>query len=93
VVAELNDFIALSHGHMAGVPVHDAVAVAHVIWPDLLQTVHCNIEVECASELCRGRTEVDRFGRTGRPANARAAVDVDADRLVALLVERIASLG
>ncbi len=93
VVAELIDFFMRSHGDMPGAPVHDAVAVAHVVWPDLICTVHCNIEVECASDLTRGRTEVDRFGRTGRPPNAHAAVEIDGDRLVRLLVDRIGSQG
>ena len=93
VVAELIDFFMRSHGDMPGAPVHDAVAVAHVVWPDLLRTERCNIEVECGSDLCRGRTEVDRFHRTGREPNAHAAVGIDGPLLVRRLVERIASLG
>ena len=48
---------------MPGTPVHDALAVAHVIRDDLLRTERCNVEIDCASELCRGRTVVDLWKR------------------------------
>jgi inosine-uridine nucleoside N-ribohydrolase len=69
------------------------MAVAHVIRPGLVTTEHRNVEIDCASELCRGRTVVDLLRKTGRPPNARVATDVDADGFLDLLVERIASLG
>ena len=50
-------------------------------------------EVERVSELCRGRTVVDLWLRTGRPANAHVGVDLDAEAFFDLLVERITSLG
>jgi inosine-uridine nucleoside N-ribohydrolase len=52
-----------------------------------------NVEVELESELCRGRTVVDLWQRTGRPANVHVGVDMDAAAFFDLLVERIASLG
>src|SRR5262249_30681279 len=57
-----------------GAPIHDAVAVAHVIRPGLLETPLRNVEVELASELCRGRTVVDLWRRTERAPNAHVAV-------------------
>jgi purine nucleosidase/pyrimidine-specific ribonucleoside hydrolase len=96
LVAELWAFYNRFHSRiydLPGSPVHDAMAVAHVIRGDLVQTRHVNVEVDCASELCRGRTVVDVWGRTGRPPNAHVGVDVDADAFLELLVERTASLG
>jgi purine nucleosidase/pyrimidine-specific ribonucleoside hydrolase len=96
LVAELWAFYNRFHSRiydLPGSPVHDAMAVAHVIRGDLVQTKHVNVEVECASELCRGRTVVDVWGRTERPPNAHVGVDVDAEAFLELLVERIASLG
>jgi inosine-uridine nucleoside N-ribohydrolase len=96
MVAELWDFYHRFHRRIygfAGAPVHDAMAVAHVIRPDLVRTEHRNVEVDCASELCRGRTVVDLWGRTGRSPNAHVGVDVDAEAFLDLLVERIARLG
>jgi inosine-uridine nucleoside N-ribohydrolase len=96
LVAELWAFYNRFHSRiydLPGSPVHDAMAVAHVIRGDLVQTKHINVEVDCASELCRGRTVVDVWGRTERPPNAHVGVDVDAEAFLELLVGRIASLG
>jgi purine nucleosidase len=95
-VAELNDFFSRYHKETYGwdgAPIHDAVAVAHVIRPGLVETKLCNVEVELESELCRGRTVVDRWQRTDRPRNVHVGVDLDTDAFFELLVERIASLG
>jgi inosine-uridine nucleoside N-ribohydrolase len=96
LVAELWAFYNRFHSRiydLPGSPVHDAMAVAHVIRGDLVQTKQVNVEVDCASELCRGRTVVDVWGRTERPPNAHVGVDVDAEAFLELLVARIASLG
>ncbi|HYZ76926.1 MAG TPA: nucleoside hydrolase [Gaiellaceae bacterium] len=95
-VAELLDFYDRFHREVYGFdgsPIHDAVALAYAFRPDLLETRELNVEIECASELCRGRTVVDVWRRTGREPNARVAVDIDADTFLELLVERIGSLG
>jgi purine nucleosidase len=95
-VAELSDFFQRFHESRYGFdgsPIHDALAVAEVIDPTLVTTVECNIEIETASQYCDGRTVVDRWHVTDRPRNARAGIDVDAERFLELLVERISSLG
>jgi inosine-uridine nucleoside N-ribohydrolase len=95
VVAELSDFFQLFHEQRYGFdgsPIHDAMAVGHVIDPTLLKTLHTNVEIETASEHCDGRTVVDRWRVTGKPANAHVGIDVDAGRFLDLLVERLASL-
>ncbi len=92
-VADLLDFFAVYHRKTYGwdgAPIHDAVAMAEVIRPGLLTTRHRNVEVELESELCRGRTVVDLWHRTGRPPNAHVAVDLDRDAFFELLLERIA---
>jgi inosine-uridine nucleoside N-ribohydrolase len=73
--------------------VHDALCVAYVVRPELLETAERHVAVETASELSRGRTVVDIWRRTGYEPNARVAVDVDAEDFVSLLLERIISLG
>ncbi len=96
MVAELWDFYRRWHSRIydfPGTPVHDALAVAHVIRGDLLRTELRNVEVDCASELCRGRTVVDLWQISGREPNAHVAVEVDGDAFLDLLVERICSLG
>jgi inosine-uridine nucleoside N-ribohydrolase len=51
------------------------------------------VVVDCSSELSRGRTVVDRRGRSGREPNARVAVDVDTAAFGRLLIERLRTLG
>ncbi|MGH3134551.1 MAG: nucleoside hydrolase [Gaiellaceae bacterium] len=95
-VAELNAFFSRYHRETYGwdgAPIHDAVAVAHVVRPGLLETRHRNVEIELESELCRGRTVVDLWRRTDRAPNAHVGVDLDTEAFFDLLVERIARLG
>jgi pyrimidine-specific ribonucleoside hydrolase len=95
-VAELADFFLEFHRKryaFEGAPIHDAMAVAHVLDPTLVQTVECNISIETQSEHCDGRTVVDRWDVTDLPRNAEAGVDVDAERFLELLVDRIAALA
>jgi inosine-uridine nucleoside N-ribohydrolase len=95
VVADLLDFYGTFHKQVydfEGSPIHDAVAVAQVIRPDLLELRELNVEIDRESELCRGRTVVDVWKRTGREANARVAVGIDAPGFIELLLERLGSL-
>jgi pyrimidine-specific ribonucleoside hydrolase len=95
-VAELWAFYQRHHTQVydfPGTPVHDALAVAHVIRPGVLETQHRHVAIDCASELCRGRTVVDLWRVTGHAPNAHVAVEVDGPAFLDLLVERISSLG
>jgi len=74
-----------------GSPIHDALAVAHVLDRDLVGTLERNVEIDTESELCRGRTVVDLWKRTGRDPNAHVGVRVDGDGFLELLIERINS--
>src|SRR6266540_2945773 len=76
-----------------GSPIHDAVAVAHVARPDLLETVDRGVKVDTGPELSRGRTYVDVWGRAGWEPNAHVAVDIRAEDFLDLLVERLNSLS
>lgn len=72
-----------------GAPIHDAVAVAHVLGLGLVETRRGRVDVETVSELTRGRTVVDFEGRTSRPANADVGVALDRRRFIELLVEAV----
>jgi inosine-uridine nucleoside N-ribohydrolase len=96
VVAELLDFYGVFHREVYrfdGSPVHDAVALAHAFRPGLLELERFNVRVDCESELCRGRTVVDVWRRTGLEPNASVAVSIEADAFLDLLLERLARLG
>jgi inosine-uridine nucleoside N-ribohydrolase len=95
VVAELWAFYHRFHTRVyefPGTPVHDALALAHVVRGDLLQTQHRHVAIETGSDLCRGRTLVDLWRVTGNAPNAHVAVEVEGDAFLDMLVERIRSL-
>jgi inosine-uridine nucleoside N-ribohydrolase len=95
MVAELLEFYGHFHKEVYdfdGSPIHDAVAVAHVIRDGLVKTEHLNTEIDVESELCRGRTVVDVWRRSGREPNSHVAVGIDADGFLDLLIERLNSL-
>jgi inosine-uridine nucleoside N-ribohydrolase len=95
-VAELFDFFSVFHREVYGLdgaPIHDAVAVAQVIRPELLELRHLHVAVDTESSLCRGRTVVDLWRRTGNEPNANVAVDIDAEAFLSLLVERLSRLS
>ena len=94
-VAELLDFYGVFHREVYGFdgsPVHDAVAVAQVIRPELLELERLNVQVDCESSLCRGRTVVDVWRRTGLEPNASVAVGIDSEAFLDLLLERLSRL-
>jgi inosine-uridine nucleoside N-ribohydrolase len=96
LVSELFAFYQRFHSEQYGwdgSPVHDAVAVAHVVRPGLVQTAERGVVVDCGGELSRGRTYVDLWGRAGWEPNAHVGVDIDAQGFVDFLVERLSSLG
>jgi inosine-uridine nucleoside N-ribohydrolase len=76
-----------------GSPIHDAVAVAHVAVPGLLETVARGVKVDTGPNLSRGRTYVDLWRRAGWEPNAHVAVDIRAADFIDLLVERLNSFA
>src|SRR4051794_12350199 len=95
--AELVDFYSRFHREvypeLGGSPMHDPVALAHVIDPGFLEVVDAHVEVDCAWGDGRGRTNVDTRGRQGLAPNAKVAVDIDVERFLALLLDRLERLG
>jgi inosine-uridine nucleoside N-ribohydrolase len=98
IAAELLDFYRIWHRRsypdLDGSPLHDPVAVAHVIDPTLVETRPAYIEVDCGWEQGRGRTNVDwRERLDSRPPNATVGLGIDRVRFVELVTSRLASLG
>jgi purine nucleosidase len=50
-------------------PLHDAVAVGALLWPELFEGKRCPVAVECDGGLTTGMTVVDWLRQTGRPDN------------------------
>jgi inosine-uridine nucleoside N-ribohydrolase len=75
-------------------PLHDPVAVARVIDPELVRCEEAHVAVELHGTHTRGATVCDRFGVRRRTPNARVAMELDAAGfwdLVVGAVERLAS--
>jgi pyrimidine-specific ribonucleoside hydrolase len=94
-VAELLDHFVGFHQERfgwEGAPIHDAVTIAHLIDPTLVTTVFANVQVDLESELCVGRTVVDRWRVTDRTPNCHVGLGIDRDRFVTLLMDRLVTL-
>lgn len=90
-VAEAVGFKMEAHGGVA--PMHDPLTLALALDASLGETRAGTVDVELSGRLTRGMTVVDWEGLWGRPPNADVAVRVDADRFIAQLVERVATLA
>ncbi|KEF35600.1 ribonucleoside hydrolase [Deinococcus sp. RL] len=78
---------------LSGGALHDPLAVAAAIRPELCRTQPMNVQVEMQEGLNFGRTVCDVYGVTEQPANVEVAVEVDDEALFALLLERVGRLG
>jgi inosine-uridine nucleoside N-ribohydrolase len=88
VVAGFLDFFAGAYESVFGFdapPLHDPVAVAAVLEPDLLKTRPMRVDIECESDLTRGETVCDFYGVTGRAPNAEVGVELDREGFFNLL--------
>ena len=95
VAAELLEFFAATYEGVFGFdapPLHDAVAVAVVLEPALLETRPMRVDVECESELTRGETVCDFYGVTGKPPNAEVGVGLDREGFFELLYRSLGRL-
>ena len=89
VVAEWLDFFYGFHRSIGypGAPVHDAVAVAALIKPEIMTMVDMYVQIETTGDYSRGTTVGDKLGVLGKPANARVIMGIDRLKFVDLLVE------
>ena len=75
-----------------GVSVHDALAVATLLRPELVTTVEALVTVDTTTGPARGMTLVDRNRWDGQEPNLHVGVEVERDAFVDFLCERLASL-
>jgi len=61
-------------------PVHDALCVASLIEPDMIETQDYHVDVETSGALTVGRTVIDTNFRSGKEPNARVAMNADTER-------------
>lgn len=74
-------------------PLHDPLAVARVIRPDVVGVVPAPVVVETAGEHTSGATVVDLHHVTGRPDNALVAVEFHGDRFWPMVLDAVRWYG
>jgi len=94
IAAELVDYALAREGQWYGTPrmsVHDAVAVAHLAIPDLVEVAEYDVQVDTGNGPARGRTVCDglpvRRERKGRGVNAQVGIRIERDRFEDVLVD------
>ncbi|MFJ3201628.1 nucleoside hydrolase [Streptomyces sp. NPDC086989] len=96
ICAELLTFFASTYRTLWGFPappLHDPVAVARVIDPEIVHCVEGNVVVELNGRYTRGATVVDLHRYTGRPVNAQVAVRLEADLFWDRMLAAVTVLG
>jgi len=68
---------------------HDSLAVLYAIDPGYFRTAHWYVEIDTQSEQTAGMVFADQQGKWGGIPNASVCLDIDADRFVAMYVERL----
>lgn len=84
-------FYGATYGY-DGAAMHDAVAVADVVWPELITAEQHPVEIDVSDGPSVGRTLVDRYRVTGSEPNCRVGMTVDGDDLIMRLIDRISTL-
>lgn len=96
VFADLMRFFAVHHRDRygwEGPPVHDAVAIARLVAPELFTSTYLRVDVETGDGLTRGRTVGDREGISGRPPNIDVALGLDRGRFIDLVVDAVGAFA
>jgi pyrimidine-specific ribonucleoside hydrolase len=92
VLAQYVDNARTQYG-IAGVVVHDALALTEAIVPGTLRTVPRDVVVDTGHGAGRGQTLVDRRAPSAAPGAVRVAEGVDSEAAVEFLVSRLTELA
>ncbi|MEV0416200.1 nucleoside hydrolase [Streptomyces sp. NPDC050448] len=96
VCAELLTFFASSYRTLWGFqdpPLHDPVAVARVIDPNIVHCVDANVVIELQGRYTRGATVVDLHRYVDRPVNAQVALTLETGLFWDRMVAAVTALG
>ncbi|HDX8596364.1 TPA: pyrimidine-specific ribonucleoside hydrolase RihA [Aeromonas dhakensis] len=92
-VAGLLDFFMIYHRdpkwRFAGAPLHDPCTIAWLLAPALFHGIECRVDIETGGTHTSGMTVVDRYGLTGKAANALVLLGLDRAGFIDLLVTRL----
>jgi inosine-uridine nucleoside N-ribohydrolase len=70
-------------------PLHDPVAVVHVLRPDLFQSELMRVDVETNSTLTSGQTVCDVWHQSDKPKNVTVVLSVDVDACWDIILDAI----
>ncbi len=73
----------------ATAPVHDALCIAYLVDPTVVELVHCHAAVEVVGSLTYGRTVFDLRGRGLDAPNAHVAMHADAAKFFGFLMDTL----
>ena len=83
----LESYHRLGHGYLAHL--HDPLAAAVALDPQLVATRQATVDIELTGTLTRGMTVTDWPGRWGRKPNALIGVDVDPTAFFDRFIDRV----
>lgn len=92
MVADLLEFYAKFYRNrydIDGVVIHDALTVAGLVDPGVLETREYSVSVDTSGEHTDGRTVVDVHDVTGAEPNATVAVGVNTERFFEMLFDHL----
>lgn len=91
VYADLLEFFYRYHHSLGypGAPIHDGVAVAWLLKPELFQGRDMHVDVETGGTYSRGATIGDPYGLSGKAPNAFVLSGVDRPAFADLFVEAV----
>lgn len=99
IAASLTDYALARNREWSGATtaaMHDAVAIAHLAIPDLIDVAAYHVVIDTTHGPARGRTVCDglpyRLKRTGREPNADVGIRIDRQRFTAALIEAFGRL-
>ena len=99
IAAELTDFALdrnMQWSRSTVTAIHDAVAIAHLAIPDLVDVAPYEVTLDVTDGPARGRTVCDgqpyRLKRDGRAPNADVGIVIDGARFATLLIDAFGSL-
>ena len=95
VVGPLMKFFAQANYDYFGIkgaPIHDALTVATLVNPAVVECENYFVDIETKGELTRGQTVADVYGVTGKAPNCRVAMRVNNDLFMSIMMDAIKAL-
>jgi len=69
------------------IPIHDALAVCSIRYPEVLKTLHCNCHTDISMGFAYGQTIVDVRPGSTEPKNCYFAVDADRELFISWIID------